>query len=61
MAPLAVGLALSMRGPLHFVALVAHEADHVVQVEAVAHRAAVDGTSRMAAADGCRRDRVSQD
>lgn len=61
MAPLAVGLTLSMCGPLHFIALIAHEADHVIQVETVANRAAIDGTSRMAAADRCRRDRVSQE
>lgn len=56
MAPLAVGLALSMCGPLHFIALIANEADHVVQVEAVAHRAAIDGTSWMAAADRWRQE-----
>lgn len=61
MAPLAVGLALSMCGPLHFVALIANEADHVIQVETVAHRAAVDGTSWMAAADCCRQDRESEE
>lgn len=61
MAPLAVGLALSMCGPLHFIALIANKADHVIQVETIAHRAAIDGTSWMAAADRCRQDRVSQE
>lgn len=61
MAPLAVGLALSMCGPLHFVTLIANEADHVIQVETIAHRAAVDGTSWMAAADRCRQDRESEE
>lgn len=60
-APLAVGLALSMCGPLHFIALIANEADHVIQVETVAHCAAIDGTSWMAAADRCRQNRVSKE
>lgn len=54
MAPLPVGLALGACRPLHLVAAVAHEADHVVEVEAVAHRAAIDGTARVPAADGWR-------
>lgn len=54
MAPLPVGLTLGASRPLHLVAAVAHEADHVVEVEAVAHRAAVDGTSWVSAADGWR-------
>lgn len=63
-APLPVGLALSACGPLHLVAPVTDEADHVVEVEAVAHRATVYGTARVSAADGCRggggvRQRVS--
>lgn len=53
MAPLPVGLALSACGPLHLVAPVTDEADHVVEVEAVAHRATVYGTARVSAADGC--------
>lgn len=52
-APLPVGLALSACGPLHLVAPVTDEADHVVEVEAVAHRATVYGTARVSAADGC--------
>lgn len=50
MAPLATGLALRLRGALQDVAVVAHEADHVVQVESLAHGAAVDGAARVAAA-----------
>lgn len=53
-APLPVGLALSACGPLHLVAPVTDEADHVVEVEAVAHGATVYGTARVSAADGCR-------
>lgn len=54
MAPLPVGLALGACRPLHLVAAVAHEADHVVEVEAVAHRAPIYGTSWVSAADGWR-------
>lgn len=54
MAPLPVGLTLGAWRPLHLVAAVAHEAHHVVEVEAVAHCAAVDGAPRVSAADGCR-------
>lgn len=54
MAPLPVGLTLGSSRPLHLVAAVAHEADHVVEVEAVAHRAAIDGTPWVSAADGWR-------
>lgn len=54
MAPLPVGLALSACGPLHLVAPVADEADHIVEVEAVAHRATVYGTAWVSAADGCK-------
>lgn len=54
MAPLPVGLTLGARRPLHLVAAVAHEADHVVEVEAVAHGAAIDGTPWVSAADGWR-------
>lgn len=53
MAPLPVGLTLGPRRALHHVAHVAGEAHHVVQVEAVAHRAAVDGAARVATADSC--------
>lgn len=53
-APLPVGLTLGASRPLHLVAAVAHEADHVVEVEAVAHRAAIDGTPWVSAADGWR-------
>lgn len=56
-APLPVGLALGASRALHLVAAVAHEADHVVEVEAVAHRAAVDGAAWVSAADGCRAKR----
>lgn len=54
MAPLPVGLTLGASRPLHLVAAVAHEADHVVEVEAVAHGAAIDGTPWVSAADGWR-------
>lgn len=53
-APLPVGLTLAASWPLHLVAAVAHEADHVVEVEAIAHRAAIDGTAWVSAADGWR-------
>lgn len=52
MAPLPVGLALRLGGPLQDVAIVAHEAHHVIEVEPLAHRAAVDGTAWVAAAHG---------
>lgn len=54
MAPLPVGLTLGASRPLHLVAAVAHEADHVVEVEAVAYGAAIDGTPWVSAADGWR-------
>ena len=52
MAPLPAGLALGLGGALQDVAVVAEEADHVVEVEAVPHRATVDGAARVATAHG---------
>lgn len=52
LAPLAVSLALRLRRPFQNVAVVTEEAHHVVQVEAVADRAAVDRAAWMTAANG---------
>lgn len=52
MAPLPVCLALGAGRTLQDVAVVAGEADHVVQVEAVSDCTAVDGAAWVPTADG---------
>lgn len=58
-APLAVGLTLSVCGPLHIVAPITNKADHIIEVEAVSHRSTIYGTSWVATADRCREDSVN--
>lgn len=53
LAPLAAGLALRLGGSLEDVAVIAEEAHHVVEVEAISHRTPIDGAARMATAHSC--------
>lgn len=53
MAPLAIRKTLGLRRSFQHVAVIADEADHVVQVEPVAHRTSVYRASRVPAADRC--------